>query len=186
MYGFPDASFWGMVGRSFRTEGAMSQTTTQTAPPSASQSALPVLLGGGLLLVIVLYLVASRFSRPRVSRTRLDPDRVSKARKRYVSAVDKRLSSDKLDQYSVLLDTRNMVNGFYEQKGQVVGARFSVKSAHCRRCKALDGQEFSLLDPERLAAHTPPLHGEVRRGVHCVATLIPIRAEEAKKAPARK
>jgi hypothetical protein len=145
-------------------------------------------MAAGLVVAIALYWLVSRLTRRRVSRQRLNASQVGKARKRYVAAIDKRLKSDKLDQYSVLLDTRNLVNGYYEQKGQVVGVRFTVKQAHCRRCKVLDGQEFSLLDPVRLAAHTPPMHGEVRRGVHCVATLVAIRAEEGseKRAPARK
>lgn len=150
-------------------------TTTHTAPPPPIASSMPLLLGGSLVAAVLIVLLF-KGSGTKVSDKKLDPKQVSKARKRYIAAVDKRLAG-KVEQYSVLLDARNMVTGFYEQKGLITGARFTVKQANCKRCKALDGKEFSLLAPDKLAAATPPLHGEVRRGVHCVATLVPIRAE---------
>lgn len=152
-------------------------TTTQTAPAKAPAAAgsMPLMLGGALVAVLFLILLF-RGSGGKVGGKKLDPKQLEKAKKRYIALVDKRLSG-KIEQYSVLLEARNMVTGFYEQKGQIVGARFSVKQAHCSRCKALDGKEFSLLDPIKLAASTPPLHGEVKRGVYCVATLVPIRAD---------
>lgn len=150
-------------------------TTTHTAPPPPVSSSLPLVLGGALVAVLLMILLL-KGAGSRASLKKLDPRQVDKAKKRYAAAMDKRLAG-KIDQYSVLLDSRNMVTGFYEQKGQITGARFVARQAHCKRCKALDGQEFSLLDPAKLAAATPPLHGEVRRGVTCVATLVPIRAE---------
>jgi len=155
------------------------QTThaPQTAPGGATS--MPLMLGGGLVAILLIVLLF-RGSGRKAGGKKLDPKQVEKAKKRYIALVDKRLSG-KVEQYSVLLETRNMVTGFYEQKGQVTGARFTVKQAHCKRCKAMDGKEFSLLDPVKLAAATPPLHGEVRRGVFCVATMVPIRAEVERK-----
>lgn len=152
-------------------------TTTHTAPASAPpmSSQLPLAVGGALAALLIILLLL-KGTGSKASLRRLDPQQVERAKKRYTAAMDKRLGG-KVDQYSVLLDARNMVSGFYEQRGQITGARFTVKQANCRRCKALDGKEFSLLDPAKLAAVTPPLHGEVRRGVHCVAAMVPIRAE---------
>lgn len=130
----------------------------------------------GLILALALALRGRK--APAGVRGRLDPAAVAKARKRYVAAIDKRLAG-KIDHYSLLLDSRNLINGFYEQKGLVVGVRFAVKEAHCARCKALDGKQFSLLEAEKVAAHTPPIHGEVRKGVRCMTTLIALQAEEA-------
>lgn len=163
-------------------------TTTHTAPATspATTASMPLLVGGALAAVLFLVLLF-RGSGGKVGTKKLDPKQVDQAKKRYIGLVDKRLSGN-VEQYSVLLDMRNMVTGFYEQKGQITGARFQVKQAHCKRCKALDSKEFSLLDPVKLAAATPPLHGEVKRGVRCVATMVPIRAEaeRTKTVPAAK
>lgn len=155
-------------------------STTHTTPAAPAADSTPLMVGSGLVALLFIVLLF-RGSGRRPTGKKLDPKLVEKAKKRYIALVDKRLSGD-VEQYSVLLEARNMVTGFYEQQGLVTGARFMAKQAHCKRCKSLDGKEFSLLEPEQLAAATPPLHGEVRRGVHCVATLVPLRAEAERKA----
>lgn len=159
-------------------------TSTHTAPakplpPGAKLPPTPVLGLVGLAVVLAILMVVMRPSNRTTKRGALDAKVVSLARKRYVAAIDRRLAK-KIDHYSLLLESRNLVNGFYEQKGLVVGVRFAVKQANCAKCKALDGKEVSLLDAEQVAALTPPTHGEVRRGVRCVTMLIPIQAERAK------
>ncbi|HEY9856181.1 MAG TPA: hypothetical protein V6D05_10610 [Stenomitos sp.] len=152
-------------------------TTTHVAHPATPHGAapMPLLLGGGLVALLLLLMLV-RGSGRRISGKKLDPKQVEKAKKRYIATMDKRLAGN-VEEYSVLLESRNLVTGFYEQKGQVTGARFTAKQANCKRCQALDGKEFSLLDPTKLAAATPPLHAEGRRGVRCVAALVPLRAE---------
>ena len=107
----------------------------------------------------------------------VDPIQVTRALKRYVSHMDIRLQKAS-EIYSSLLGNRNLVAGFYESKGAIIGVRMQVKKAHCKRCRLLDGKEISLLEPEIVASHTPPLHGELSRGKpSCQATLVAIPAD---------
>lgn len=149
---------------------AYAQTTVTPPPPGAPDSTL--LVFGGLGLIVVLFVVMF-FGGSK----KLTPKNLEKAKKKYVALVNKRLSG-KVDEYSSLIESRNMVTGLYEQRGNIAGARFVARKANCKRCQSLDKKVISLMDPAQLAACTPPVHNELRKGVTCEATFIPVRAEE--------
>ncbi|MEB3188292.1 MAG: hypothetical protein VKP72_12730 [bacterium] len=154
---------------------------TQTAPPAAGPaipSSLVQTAGGLIALMVFFWLLGMvRKSGKRTVRGKVDPTLLAKALKRYVTRMDVRLRQAS-EIYSSLLASRNLVAGYYESRGSVIGVRLQVKKAYCNRCRKLDGLEISLLDAEVVASHTPPLHGELGRGKPvCEALLIAIPAD---------
>lgn len=149
---------------------AHAQTTTTSPPPSPDAS--PLILGG-LGLVVVFFFVMFLGGGSK----KLTPQSLEKAKKKYVALTNKRLAG-KVDEYNALIESRNMVTGLYEQKGNIAAVRFVSIKANCKRCQSLDKKVISLMDPVQLAACTPPVHNELRKGVTCEATFMPVRAAE--------
>lgn len=155
---------------------AVAKATTHV--PSSATSVpgndlMPLMLGGLGILAVFIFVYLMSGSK------KMTPQNLEKAKKKYMIAVNHRLQG-KVDHYSELIDIRNLVTGFYEQKGNIVAARFVARKANCKRCKSLNNKIIGLLDPSSLATCTPPVHNDFPRGELCEATFIPIRAAEMK------
>ena len=161
------------------TPKPLTQTSLPAAGPGIPDSTLSI-IGGLVALMIVFWLLHMiRQGGKRTVRGKVDPTLLTLALKRYVTRMDVRLRQAS-EIYTSLLANRNLVAGYYESHGSVIGVRLHVKQAYCKRCRKLDGLEISLLDAEVVASHTPPLHGELSRGKPiCEATLIAIPADSS-------
>lgn len=101
-----------------------------------------------------------------------------KAKLRFIAAMNRRIFHEPKIAPQ-LQPIRDMVVGWYELKGPVVGVRFVAKAC-CERCKQLDGQQFSLLDVRTLVRHIPPIHQEGGRLKDCTCTLLPVSVSKVK------
>lgn len=102
------------------------------------------------------------------------PEALHAAKRRFIAEMNRRILHE--PQIAPQLQTlRDMVVGWYELKGPVIGVRF-VARACCEACYTRDGQQFSLLDIQHLVRHVPPIHRERAGKGDCSCTLMPITA----------
>lgn len=129
----------------------------------------------GTTLLTVIGTVGWRTIAPRPMPLPSDPhppEVLRAAKRRFIAEMNRRIFHE--PQVAPQLQTlRDMVVGWYELKGPVVGVRF-VARACCEACYRLDGQQISLLDVRQLIRYVPPVHGERGGKRDCSCTLMPI------------
>ena len=129
----------------------------------------------GTTLLTVIGAVGWRAIAPRPTALPTDPptpENLHAAKKRFIAEMNRRILHE--PQIAPQLQTlRDMVVGWYELKGPVVGVRF-VARACCEACYKLDGQQLGLLDVSQLVRHVPPVHRERGAKGDCSCTLMPI------------
>lgn len=94
------------------------------------------------------------------------------AKRRFIAEMNRRIFRE--PEISPQLQTiRDMVVGWYEMRGLVIGVRFVAKDC-CLACRKLDGSQISLLDIRYLVPRIPPVHRERGRQNDCSCTLLPV------------
>jgi len=129
----------------------------------------------GTTLLAAVGAVGIRAIAPRPLPLPTDPhdsEALRLAKKRFIAEMNHRIFHE--PQVATQLQTlRDMVVGWYEMKGPVIGVRF-VARACCESCYQLDGQQISLLDVRHMVRHVPPVHRERGARGDCTCTLMPI------------
>ncbi len=101
------------------------------------------------------------------------------AKRRFIAEMNRRIFRE--PEISPQLQTlRDMVVGWYELKGPVVGVRFVARHC-CEVCHRLDGQQVGLLDVSYLVRHVPPIHREHGRQKDCSCTLQPVTVARGRR-----
>lgn len=131
----------------------------------------------GTTLLAAIGAVGIRAIAPRPMPLPTDPpapEVLATAKRRFIAEMNHRIFNE--PQVALQLQTlRDMVVGWYELKGPVIGVRF-VARACCEACYQLDGQQVSLLDVRHLVRYVPPVHRERGPKGDCSCTLMPITA----------
>lgn len=97
------------------------------------------------------------------------------AKRKFNKTIDKRILREPIISEQ-LRRNRDMVLGWYDQKGKVEAIRYHAGDARtaCKVCQGRNGKEYSLLDTEVVARILPPSHadGGGKKECHCRVTAV--------------
>ncbi len=101
------------------------------------------------------------------------------ARKRFSKTIDKRILREPIIGER-LRRNRDMVLGWYEQKGKVQSVRYQAGDTRsaCKVCQGRHGKEYSLLKTDVVARILPPSHADVGGKKECNCLVMPVMPGE--------
>ncbi|MBM3267418.1 MAG: hypothetical protein FJZ01_07205 [Candidatus Sericytochromatia bacterium] len=102
------------------------------------------------------------------------------ARKQFSKVMDKRIAREPIIGER-LRRNRDMVMGWYEQKGKVVRLRYQAGDSRsaCKVCQGRHGKEFDLLKVDVVVRIIPPSHADVGGKKECNCHIMPVMAGES-------
>lgn len=122
---------------------------------------------------------AARAAKPKVSEKEVSAQarKFDQARRRFSKTIDKRIMREPVIGEQ-LRRNRDMVLGWYDQKGKILAVRYHAGDARsaCKVCQGRNGKEYSLLDSDVVARILPPSHADGGGKKECLCRITPVVA----------
>ncbi len=101
--------------------------------------------------------------------------RFEQAKRKFSKTIDKRILREPVIAEH-LRRNRDMVLGWYDQKGKVEAIRYHAGDARsaCKICQGRNGKEYSLLETDVVARILPPSHTDDGGKKECLCRVTPI------------
>lgn len=101
------------------------------------------------------------------------------AKRRFSKTIDKRILREPIIG-DKLRRNRDMVLGWYDQKGKVDALRYHAGDSRtaCKVCQGRNGKEYSLLETDVVARILPPSHADDGGRKECLCRVTPVVAGE--------
>lgn len=108
------------------------------------------------------------------------------AKKRFNKTIDRRIGREPIIGER-LRRHRDMVLGWYDQKGKVEKVRYQASDSRsaCKVCQGRHGKEYGLLDTDVVARILPPSHTDEAGRKECLCTVTPVMQGDPQAAAPR-